>query len=101
MFPRGGRYAHSAPRCALCTTRTSHSDTPIVDIDLVALAIEYFPALRLHELWASFCVGTQFRQIAIHEIVKNVNEKAMHSSMRSIGATLRLGSSAAGKSQHG
>ena len=27
-FPWGGRYAHSAPRCALCTTRTSQSDNP-------------------------------------------------------------------------
>ena len=48
-----------------------------VDTDLVALAIEHFQALRLDEFWVSFGVGTHFRQIAIHEIVKNVNEKAM------------------------
>ena len=48
-----------------------------VDRDVVALAIEHFPALRLDELWVSFGVGTHFRQIAIHEIVKNVNERAM------------------------
>ena len=48
-----------------------------VDTDVVALAIEHFPAPRLGELWVSFGVGTHFRQIAIHEIAKNVNEKAM------------------------
>ncbi len=48
-----------------------------VDTDVVALAIEHFPALRLDELWVSFGVGTHFRQIAIHEIVKNVNETAI------------------------
>ena len=48
-----------------------------VDTDVVAYAIEHFPAILLDELWVSFGVGTHFRQIAIHEIVKNVNEKAM------------------------
>ena len=52
-----------------------------VDTDVVALATEYFPALRLDELWVSFGVSTHFRQIAIHEIVKNVNEKAMKAMM--------------------
>ena len=46
-----------------------------VDTDVVVLAIWYFPALRLDELWVRFGVGTHFRQIAIQEIVKNVNEK--------------------------
>ena len=48
-----------------------------VDTDVVVRAIGHFPALRLDELWFSFGVGTHFRQIAIHEIVKNVNEKAL------------------------
>ena len=47
-----------------------------VDTDVVVLAIGHSPALRLDELWVSFGVGTHFRQIAIQEIVKNVNEKA-------------------------
>ena len=46
-----------------------------VDTDVVVLAIGHSPALRLDEIWVSFGVGTHFRQIAIHEIVKNVNEK--------------------------
>ena len=48
-----------------------------VDTGVVVLAIRPFPALRLDELWVSFGVSTHFRQIAIHEIVKNVNEKAL------------------------
>ena len=48
-----------------------------VDTDVVVLAIGHFLALRLDELWVSFAVGTHFRQIAIHEIVKNINEKAL------------------------
>ena len=32
---------------------------------------------RLDEFWVSFGVGIHFRQIAIHEIVKNVNEKVL------------------------
>ena len=48
-----------------------------VDTDVVVLAIGHFLALRLDELWVSFGVGTHFRQIAIHEIVKNVKEKAL------------------------
>ncbi len=71
------------------------------DTDVVALAIEHFPALRLDELWVSFGVGTHFRQIAIHEIVKMSMKNQWRSSMRSMGATLCLASSAAGKSQHG
>ena len=47
-----------------------------VDTYVVVLAIGHFPALRLDELWVRFGVGTHFRQIAIQEIVKNVNEKA-------------------------
>ena len=47
-----------------------------VDTDVVVLAVGHFPALRLGELWVRFGVGTHFRQIAIQEIVKNVNEKA-------------------------
>ena len=47
-----------------------------VDTDVVVLTIGHFPALRLDELWVRFGVGTHFRQIAIQEIVKNVNEKA-------------------------
>ena len=43
-----------------------------VNIDVVALAIEHFPTLRLDELWVSFGVCTYFRQIAIREIVKNM-----------------------------
>ncbi len=48
-----------------------------IDTDVVVLAIGHFLALRLDELWVSFVVGTHFRQIAIHEIVKNVNEKVL------------------------
>ena len=44
---------------------------------MVVLAIGHFPPLRLDELWVSFGVGTHFRQIAIHEIVTSVNEKAL------------------------
>ena len=47
-----------------------------VDTDVVVLAIGHSPAFRLDELWVRLGVGTHFRQIAIHEIVKNVNEKA-------------------------
>ena len=47
-----------------------------VDTDVVVLAIGHFPALRHDELWVRFGVVTHFRQIAIQEIVKNVNEKA-------------------------
>ena len=47
-----------------------------VDTDVVVLAIWLFLALRLDELWVRFSVGIHFRQIAIKEIVKNVNEKA-------------------------
>ncbi len=50
---------------------------PWTQMWLPFLAIEHFPALLLDELWVSFGVGAHFRQIAIHEIVKNVNEKAM------------------------
>ncbi len=72
-----------------------------VDSDVVVLAIGHFLALPLDELWVSFGVGTHFRQIAIHEIVKNVNEKALMCSMLSVGATLCLATSVAGKNQHG
>ena len=48
-----------------------------IDRDVVVFAIGHFLALRLDELWVSFGVGTHFRQIAIHEIVKNVNEKVL------------------------
>ena len=48
-----------------------------IDTDVVVFAIRHFLALRLDELWVSFGVGTHFRQIAIHEIVKNVNEKVL------------------------
>ena len=48
-----------------------------IDTDVVVFAIGHFLALRLDELWVSFGVGTHFRQIAIHEIVKNVNEKVL------------------------
>ena len=65
---------------------------------MVVLAIGHSPALRLDELWVRFGVGTHFRQIAIQEIVKNVNEKAY---MLSVGATLCLAASATEKSQHG
>ena len=71
-----------------------------VDTDVVVLAIGNFPALRLDELWVRFGVGTHFRQIAIQEIVKNVNEKALCSSMLSVGATLCLAASATKNSQH-
>ena len=72
-------------RAAFCSTLRAHCARQglrkvvirIVDTDVVALAIEHFPALRLDELWVSFGVGTLFQQIAIHEIVKNVNEKAI------------------------
>ena len=47
-----------------------------VDTDMVVLAVGHFPALRLGELWVRFGIGTHFRQIAIQEIVTNVNEKA-------------------------
>ena len=49
----------------------------VLGTDVVALAMEHFPAFRLDELWVSCGVCTHFRQIAIHEIVKNDNEKAM------------------------
>ena len=48
-----------------------------VDTDVVVLAIGHFLVLRLDELCVSFGVGTHFRQIAIHEIVQNFNEKAL------------------------
>ena len=69
-------YAHSDPRCALCTTRLHKLVIRTMDTDVVVLAIGYFPALRLDELWVRFGVGTHFRQIAIQEIVTNVNKKA-------------------------
>ena len=47
-----------------------------VDTDVDVLAIGHSAALRLDELWVRFGLGTHFRQIAIQEIVKNVNEKA-------------------------
>ena len=47
-----------------------------MDTDVDVLAIGHFPALRLDELWLRFGIGTHFRQIAIQEIVKHVNEKA-------------------------
>ena len=47
-----------------------------VDTDVVVLAIGHSPALQLDELWVRFGVCTHFRQIAIQEIVKHVNEKA-------------------------
>ena len=68
---------------------------------MVVLAIGHFPALRLDELWVRFGTGTHFRQIAIQEIVKNVNEKHRCSSMQSVGATLCLAASATEKIQHG
>ena len=46
-----------------------------VDTGVVVLAIEHFLALRLDELLVSLGVGIHFRQIAIHEIVKDINEK--------------------------
>ena len=47
-----------------------------VDTDVDVLAIGHSAALRLDELWVRFGLGTHFRQIAIQEIVKNVNETA-------------------------
>ncbi len=43
-----------------------------IDTDVIFFAIGHFLALRLDELWISFGLGTHLRQIAIHEIVKNV-----------------------------
>ena len=68
---------------------------------MVVLAIGHFPVLRLDELWVRFGTGTHFRQIAIQEIVTNVNEKHRCSSMQSVGATLCLAASATEKIQHG
>ena len=68
--------SHSAPRCALWTTRTSQSDNPNHTHICGCPCNRNFLALRLDELWISFGVGAHFQQIAIHEIVKNVNEKA-------------------------
>ena len=48
-----------------------------INTDVVVFAIGHFLALRLDELWVNFGVGTLFRQIAIHEIVKNVNENVL------------------------
>ena len=48
-----------------------------VETDVVVLAIRHFLELRLNELWVSCGVGTHFRQIAVHEIVKYVNEKVL------------------------
>ena len=48
-----------------------------IDTDVVVFAIGHFLALRLDELWVSFGLGTHLRQIAIHDIVKNVNEKVL------------------------
>ena len=72
-----------------------------VDTDVVVLAIGHFPALRLDELWVRFGVGTHVRQIAIQEIVKNVNEKAQMLFNAVSGCdtvSICLGH---GKSQHG
>ncbi len=55
--------------CARQALRKVVIRTVNTEYDVVALAIEHFPALRLEELWVSFGVGTHFRQIAIHEIV--------------------------------
>ena len=46
-----------------------------VDTYVVVLEIGHFPALRLDELWVRFGTGTHFRQIAIQEIVKNINDQ--------------------------
>ena len=72
-----------------------------VDTDVVALEIEHFPALRLDELWVRFGVGTHFRQIAIHEIVQNVNEKAMMFLHAINGCETVSSFLGRGKSQHG
>ena len=72
-----------------------------VETYVVVLAIGHFLAHRLDELWFSFCVGTHFRQIAIHAIVNMSMKKHRCSSMLSVGATWCLASSAAGTSQHG
>ena len=48
---------------------------------MVVLAIMHFPALLLDELWDRFGVGTHFRQIAIQEIVQNVNEKMLFNAV--------------------
>ena len=47
-----------------------------VDTDVFVRAIGNFPILRLDELLVRFGVATHFRQIAIQEIITNVNEKA-------------------------
>ena len=57
------------------TSQSGNPNRGHIIIYVVALAIEHFPALRLDELWVTFGIGTHFRQIAIHEIVKNVNQK--------------------------
>ena len=74
-----------------------------VDTDVAVLAIGHFLALRFNELWVSCGVGTHFRQIAIHEIVKNVNEKALmfFHAINGCDTLSIIASSAAGRSQHG
>ena len=72
-----------------------------IDTDVFVFAIGHFLALRLDELWVSFGLGTHLRQITIHEIVKNVNEKILMFFHASVVATLCLATSAAGRSQNG
>ena len=57
--------------------RTSQSDNPNHRHRCGCPCNRNFLALRLDKLWVSFGVCTHFRQIAIHEIVKNVNEKVL------------------------
>ena len=70
---------------------------------VVVLAMGHLPALRLDELWDRFGVGTHFRQIAIHEIVKNIIEKALmlFRAVSGCDTVPSISSSATGKSQHG
>ena len=73
-----------------------------VDTDVVVLAIGHFLALRLDELWVRFGVGTHFRQITLHVIVKNVDEKLLmfFHAVNGCDTVSIIASSAAGRSQH-
>ena len=55
-----------------------------VDTDVVVLAIGHSLALQLDEPWVRLGVGTQFRQIAIQEIVKMSMKKHRCSAMLSV-----------------
>ena len=52
-----------------CTTVTIRT----VDTDVVVLAVASFSKTAPVELWVAFCVGTNSRYIAVHEMVAAMN----------------------------